>query len=72
MRIYWRPSVFFWSSLCSSQIGDDPQKDLSRFGNMLNMKIKVFKHLPIFLATYLNHIWKFGKFSLFFENIQNT
>jgi hypothetical protein len=33
-------AVFGGQFLCCSQIGDDPQEDLARFGNKLNKKIK--------------------------------
>jgi hypothetical protein len=51
------------SILCSSQSDNDPQEDLSRCDNNQNTKVKVSKHLPTFLTTYLNHVWKFGNFS---------
>jgi hypothetical protein len=51
MCMYWRPSVFLFcpfSFCCCSQIGGDPQEGLSKIGYKLNMKIRVFKHLPFF------------------------
>ncbi len=50
--------VFFFS-------GNDPQKALAKFGyNKLNMKVELLNHLSVFLATYLNHVQKYGFFLL--------
>jgi len=39
MDAFFHPSnVLFWSILCCSQSGDDPQDDLAMFGYKLNMK----------------------------------
>ncbi len=41
--------------------GNDPQIDLAKFGyNKLNMKVEVLNHLSVFLATYFNHVQKYG------------
>jgi hypothetical protein len=45
MCIYWRPRVFYFVNFV---VGNDPQEGLSKFGYKLNMKIRVFKHLPFF------------------------
>jgi hypothetical protein len=46
-----------------SQSGDDPQEDLAKFYYKLNMKVIFKKHPSIFLAKYLNHVYKSGDFS---------
>jgi len=43
--------MLFWSILCYSQGGDDPQEDLANFGYKLNFKIKVLKHLHFWLPA---------------------
>jgi hypothetical protein len=54
-------SSFFGASVFFS--GNEPQKCLAKFGyNKLNMKVEVLNHLSVFLATYLNHVQKYGFF----------
>ncbi len=56
----WRQCLFF--------SGKNPQKALAKFGyNELNMKVELLNHLSVFLATYLNHVQKYGFF--LFENL---
>jgi len=50
--------VFFLGSiLCCSQSADDPEVYLAQLGYELNVKVKLFRHPPIFLAIFL----KFGR-----------
>jgi hypothetical protein len=56
---------------------DDPQEGLSKFGYKLNMKIRVFEHLPFFgyLLEPCIEIWQsFLHFSLILgiESLKNT
>ncbi len=64
---FWFQTVFFWSILCCSQNGDDPQDDLVKFGYKLN--IKVIKNASFYIFSYLLElcidIWKF--FLIFFR-----
>jgi hypothetical protein len=46
-------AVFWGPFLCCSQIGDDPQEDLARLGNKLNMKIKFSNIVLSFSVTLL-------------------
>ncbi len=48
-------SVSFPAILCYSRSSNDSQKYLAQNDYKLNMKEKIWKHLPIFLATYKNH-----------------
>jgi hypothetical protein len=50
--------VFFWSILLCSHSGGDPQEDLAIFDYKLSAKVKFLKHPSIFLATYLNHVYR--------------
>jgi hypothetical protein len=43
----WGP-VFFGLIFCCSQSGDDPEKDLAKFGYKLTMKENIFKRLSVF------------------------
>jgi hypothetical protein len=72
--------VFFLGILCYSRSGDDPQKDLAKFGYKLNMKaIFLITHPSIFLANLIEaciEIWRyffkaFGIHSVFFWLIEN-
>jgi hypothetical protein len=38
------------------------KEDLAKFGDKLNMEAIFWKHLSIFLATYLNHVCKSDDF----------
>jgi len=44
--------------LCYSQSGDDPEEDLAKFDNKLNMKMKYLKQFSIFLATQFQQMYK--------------
>jgi hypothetical protein len=56
-------NVLFLSILWYGQSGNHPYKDLAKIGYKLNMKADFLKHLSIVLATYLNHVQKYGGFS---------
>ncbi len=40
--------MFFGLIFCCSQIGDDPEKDLAKFGYKLTRKENILKHPSIF------------------------
>jgi hypothetical protein len=63
--------VFFLGILCYSRSGDDPQKDLAKFGYKLNMKAIFLKtHPSIFLANLLEAcIERSGDISLKFSGV---
>jgi hypothetical protein len=57
MQIPPEKCFFGGSILCCSQSADDPEVYLAQLGYKLNVKVKLFKHPPIFWAIFL----KFGR-----------
>jgi hypothetical protein len=47
---------FLSISWCSQNVGMIHRNILAKFGCKRNIKVKLFKHASMFLATYLNHV----------------